>query len=875
MVLISIDTCRADHLSCYGYDRQTTPNIDAIAQDAVLFKRTMTPIPLTMPAHSSMFTGTYPPVHGARLNEGYHLADSNVTLAEIMKSRDFETAAFVGAFPLDSRFGLNQGFDTYDDQYPVTGDSQHDNQRTAGEVTRPAVAWLEENSKNPFFLFLHYFDPHRPYDPPPPFDVTYAEDPYAGEIAYVDSCIGQVVDKLRTLGLYDNTLIIVTGDHGEGLGDHGEVQHGFLIYQSTMQVPLIIRVPKGDHRGIQVDEAVSLVDIMPTVLGLIGLDVPRQVQGVNLSDHLDGRPAPERLTPIYGESLWPDLFGCSSLHGIVDGSWKYIRSPRPELYDLSQDGGETANVTDQEPEITRRLHARLEESLKAMESAATGHDSELVDREAVKRLESLGYLGGGGVRTEAVFDASLEDPKDFVATFEQYSLASGMFHERRFGEARQECLAIVSLRPRLVFPHWLLGEIALAEGHAATAGQHFSTAMSILTEAKDASTQLPLTVEAQSYWMAICHHGLGAVLMSEGKLEQAVEQFKLALLADSQLLQAYSRLGLALQQQGKIDEAIRCYQQALELQPGEANVHLNLGGLLQGQRKMVEAISHYEEAVQNKPDFAEAHHAWAGALLGLGRPVEAVKHYQEAVRIKPDFAEAHLAWGNLLQGVGRFEEAVKHYQETVRIKPDFAEGHYNWGNALQGLGRFEEAVQYYQEAVRLNPDDSEARYNWANALQPLGRFEEAVGHYQEALRIRPKFANAHNNLGKAFENLARFDKAAAEYQSALQLESGNISALNNLAWLLATCSDDALRDGPQAVKLAEQAARLTGHNNASILATLSAAYAEAGNFAQAVEWQEKAVRLVPDNQKERLRRHLESYESGKPYRQPDEAPSPG
>ncbi len=287
------------------------------------------------------------------------------------------------------------------------------------------------------------------------------------------------------------------------------------------------------------------------------------------------------------------------------------------------------------------------------------------------------------------------------------------------------------------------------------------------------------------------------------------------------------------------------------------------------RERFEEAVIHCQEALRINPNFKKVHFNWGNALLGLGRFEEAVQHYQEAVRLKPDLAEAHFNWGNALRSLGRIEEAVKHYQQAVRIKPDFAEAHYNWAGAVQGMGRLEEAVQHYQAAVRLNPNDAETHYNCANTMQLLGRFDEAVGHYQEALRIKPTFANAHNNLGKAYENLARFDKAAAEYKSALQFEPNNISALNNLAWLLATCSDDAVRDGPQAVKLAEQAASLTGHNNASILVTLSSAYAEAGNLELAVAWQEKAVRLVPDNQAEGLRKRLELYRSGKTDRQPD------
>ncbi|MCY2926920.1 MAG: sulfatase [Planctomycetota bacterium] len=251
VVLISIDTCRADHLGCYGFHRATTPSIDAVAKDAALFYRALTPVPMTTPAHSSMLTGAYPPTHGVRMNNGQRLGESSVTLATVLKQAGFRTAAFVGGFPLDAQFGLNQGFETYDCQFSRTSDrSKTVSERTADEVNRPALAWLEENARagdggKGFFLFLHYFDPHAPYQPPKPYAADFADDLYSGEIAYVDHCIGQVMDRLRAMGLYDNTLVIITGDHGEGLGEHGEMAHAFYIYDSTLRVPLIIRSPGG------------------------------------------------------------------------------------------------------------------------------------------------------------------------------------------------------------------------------------------------------------------------------------------------------------------------------------------------------------------------------------------------------------------------------------------------------------------------------------------------------------------------------------------------------------------------------------------------------------------------------------------------------
>ena len=285
VVLVSIDTCRADHLSCYGYKRRTTPNIDALGREGTMFDMALAAVPLTTPSHSTMFTGTYPPTHGVHLNACDRLANSNVTLAKMLHDAGYQTAAFVAAFTLDSRFGLNQGFDTYDGRFSEGKENGGMTRRAGEEVSRSAMAWLDEHGKQPFFLFLHYFDAHFPCRPHPLYAAEYADDHYAGEIAYIDACIGQVLDRLRGLGIYDNTLVIVTGDHGESQNEHGEPSHGYFVYQATLRVPLVVCGP-GCRKGIRVEAGASLADIAPTVVDLAGLKIPAQ----------DGRDEPPQGT---------------------------------------------------------------------------------------------------------------------------------------------------------------------------------------------------------------------------------------------------------------------------------------------------------------------------------------------------------------------------------------------------------------------------------------------------------------------------------------------------------------------------------------------------------------------------------------------------
>jgi len=303
ILLISIDTCRADHLSCYGYPRQTTPNIDALAAEGILFENTITTIPLTLPAHCSMLTGTIPPRHGVHDNQDYRLDEANITLAEILKDADFTTGAAVSTVVLESKFGISQGFDTYDDRFEATQDAPIE-ERIAGRTTPVALDWLEKNKDKRFFFFLHYFDPHTSYSPPEPFASRFASSPYAGEIAYTDHNIGQVVDKLKELGIYDSTLIIIAGDHGELLGEHGESAHAYFIYQGAIKVPLIFKLP-AHNKPVRIQSIAGLIDIVPTVCSLLNIQVPEHVQGIDLSDALKGKDLSAQDRYLFCESLYP------------------------------------------------------------------------------------------------------------------------------------------------------------------------------------------------------------------------------------------------------------------------------------------------------------------------------------------------------------------------------------------------------------------------------------------------------------------------------------------------------------------------------------------------------------------------------------------
>lgn len=458
IVLISMDTTRADYLSCYGYPKNTTPHIDALATHATRFETAVSTVPMTLPAHSTMFTGMIPPAHGVHHNIGYQLAPSNTTMAEMLREDGFNTAGIISSFVLLTKFGINQGFDTYNETFSGARGTQCGLERRGDETTQIALDWLENNKADKTFLFLHYFDAHESYDPPEPFATKFANDPYAGEIAFVDHCIGQVIQKLKELDIYDSTLLIITGDHGEMLGEHGEDEHSYFIYQSAIHVPLIVKLPS-QKKGAVIAQNVGLVDMVPTICSLLKIDPPAGIQGQDLSPMLHGRIPEGDERYLYAESTGPSRIGASSLMAIVHRKWKYIQAPRPELYDLDNDPAEEHNLVEQDPQRARILEDKLKETLE--QSVRKDMDSRMeLDAESIKRLASLGYVAGNA-EGQMVFDQSGDDPKDYIHVYTQFNRALELRDELEYEKAEAILVDLIPERPEFQEIYAALGEIGM------------------------------------------------------------------------------------------------------------------------------------------------------------------------------------------------------------------------------------------------------------------------------------------------------------------------------------------------------------------------------------------------------------------------------
>jgi len=554
VILISIDTCRADHLSCYGYQQPTTPNIDQLAKQGYVFTNVITPIPLTLPAHFSMLTGTIPPYHGRHDNKDKITTPFEPILADILQQKGFVTGAFISSSILNSQFGLNQGFYYYEDSFEKPDDSE----RKAEEITRHAISWLEKNKNSRFFLFLHYYDPHDVYEPPEPFATQYKDNLYAGEIAYTDYYIGKVIDKLKQMDLYDSSLIIVTGDHGEMLGEHGEETHMFFIYQSALHVPLIIKFP-GAAKGDRIDDLVGLIDIVPTVCEKLDIEIPSEIQGQSLCTYFGKKSITSKDRHIYCESLYPTMYQANSLLGIVTNRWKYIQTTRPELYDLIADPNEQNNMVAQESQRARILQDRLAQILEKTVRKEKMDRVETLDEQTLKHLRSLGYVAGSTITVDFSFDQSKEDPKDLIDFHTAYRKVTPLVKEDKHDQVIALCEELIILRPDFYELYDLMSDTLLMQ--------------------KDYSRAIPYAQKAIQLKPGRykIHYNLGEAFSQTGQEEAAAEQFNQFLtLAPKnqedmipQIANVHGRLGMLRARQGKFDLAITHFRETLRLRPNQ------------------------------------------------------------------------------------------------------------------------------------------------------------------------------------------------------------------------------------------------------------------------------------------------------------------
>jgi arylsulfatase A-like enzyme/Tfp pilus assembly protein PilF len=632
VLLITIDTVRADRIGAYGYTKGATPAMDRLAREGVRFADATSQAPLTGPAHAAILTGQYPARLGVRDNAGTPIPAGTSTLATLFKARGYRTGGFVGAFILGPEYGFAQGFDTFDASFSKFNSGMKlQAQRRGGEVTDAAVTWLRQPSAlspQPFFAWVHLYDAHAPYDAPAPFRARFAAAPYDGEIAYVDSCIAKIVAALEQSGQLDRTLIAVVADHGEGLGDHGEAEHGLFLYESVLRIPWIMRLPGHDSAGTVVKTQVRAIDILPSLAAIAGMTPPK-TDGANIVPFIAGAP-PRDPAPSYAETFYPKWhFGWSELKSIRVGDWKYIDAPKPELYDMRADATEMRNAIDARGPLAGGLSTELGKIQAGFGAAAAVTDAPQPDPETLSRLRSLGYVGiaapSPGVRGP--------DPKDMVAKLETFktgiSRALDALGRGNADAAIAQLKTLVAINDRSYELHLFLGDAYAAKRQYDTALGEYAAARML-----NAQSSAPAISEARVY-------------MGQGNLARALQQIDAAARTDPASSEVPLVRGEILEKMGRGPDALAQYEMAVRANASDAQARVSLASLALQLKQYDLARPQFEILVRMGYRPARMHFGLAQIAEAQGDVKRAIAEYQLALKLEPGLAQAKAALARL------------------------------------------------------------------------------------------------------------------------------------------------------------------------------------------------------------------------------------
>jgi arylsulfatase A-like enzyme/Tfp pilus assembly protein PilF len=635
LILITLDTTRADRMGFLGSKRGLTPNLDALALQSAIFTRAYSQVPLTTPSHAGMLTGTYPQFN--------HLEDLGMPLdkalpyvPDILHQRGYHTAAFLGANILDAKggtaTGFDRGFDFYDTDFhdPRPGEDRYHNvERRAGDVAERALRWLSQHPQGPFFIWLHFYDPHDPYDPPSPFKEKYAQAPYDGEIAYIDSVVGSFMETLRQRGLYQNSTIAIAADHGEAFGEHGEERHGMFLYDETVHVPVLLKMPNQKFAGQRIDSRVALVYIAPSLLQAAGINPPPSIQGMSLLPLLEATQSssnegkekqPEKIEDraVFSSSSYARrIFGASELRSWRSGKYLYVQAPRRELYDVPADPEASKNLASSAKAVADTLDTQLSGFLQKTTGGAV-KDAKL-DPKVVEKLRALGYLASENAASSKHQDSTV-DPKDKVDVANRYHRALVKGEQGRYDEEVAELRDIVSRDPNVP-------------------GVDFN---------------------------------LGTALMQQGNYQEAVVALRTAAESFPDSAAPHYELGIALSLIGDLDAALREMRAAIVCQPNSAQLHYIAGTLHTRLGQLPDAFKDYAKAIEFDPQHFEATLAYGRLLLMQGRTNAALVKFTRASKLNPKSADAHMALADAYTQMGQTAAAqreVKAYERLSAASP--------------------------------------------------------------------------------------------------------------------------------------------------------------------------------------------------------------
>jgi choline-sulfatase len=696
VLLVTIDTLRADHVGCYGYTSASTPTIDALAGRGVRFETAVAHAPLTGPSHASILTGQLPLGHGFRNNSGFTLSPQARTAAEDFRQAGYRTAAFVSGFPLDRRFGFDRGFDTYDDHLPKGNDRRRTPyvERFADATTDAALRWLASSRAAavpaaPWFLWVHYYDPHAPYEPPADLAERYRQIPYDGEIAFVDRQFARLLSALDAAKATSRTVVLVTADHGESLGEHGEGTHGIFLYDATLRVPLVIAGPRIAAGRVSRTVARS-IDVLPTLADLAGLPRPGDIDGRSLRPAADGQDMSD--APSYAESLYSDLeLGWAPLYAWRTAGFKYIKAPHPELYDLQHDRSESTNRIEELHAQANDLAGKLEQTLLRAPAPAAPHP---VDSEVAERLRALGYVSG--TRTSRPAGAALRDPKDGIRLLPR--LNRGMSAARTEPQvAIRELTAVLNDDPGL-----LMARRTRAVAYAA-AGQHDLA----IADLRALDKQGQLTPED-----AIV---LGDNLRFAGRLEEAALILTRVQREDPTFTQPLISLAEVRIQEHKYDEAARLCERVLKLVPDHQEALRRLGDLALLREDFGAAAAHYERILAIDRGDVAALTKLGVVRVRTGQPDQAIQLFRQAIEHEPRNAEALLYLAGALASAGRPADALPYFERAIEAGPPSTMALNGLGLTRLAVGDASGAQAAFRRSLQLDPNQPDIARALADA----------------------------------------------------------------------------------------------------------------------------------------------------------------
>ncbi len=692
ILFIIVDTLRSDHLGCYGYQDIKTPNIDNLAKRGTLFENVITSAPLTLPAHVSIFTSTFPQFNKVRDNGSYQLPEDSVTLADRLKEKQYKTAAFVSTVVLDKEFGLDKGFDLYDDKMVESPHKQliksMEGERPADLTTAVALEWLNKNKDEKFFLWVHYYDPHTVYNPPAPYNETYKDNLYDGEIAFVDKYIGELLTGLKNLGLEENTVIIFAGDHGEGLGQHMESQHAVFLYDTTLKVPLIFSYPKKIPKGKTIKEQVRLVDIMPTLLDLIRIKKNKDIQGRSLLRAIRGKGR-LKAVPAYSESFYAKFhYNWSELQSWRTEQWKYIKSSEPELFNVKEDPLELKNLIDERQDVANKMDADLE-AFFLRTTSDVEEKKVVVDQETREKLMSLGYVQGS-IGSED----GLPAPREMIRILDGLDLAGRMANEGQVKEAMDIYTEILELDPDNI-----------------AANMHLAT----------------------------CYKSLD-------KYDEAIEYFRRAIALNPDEFQGHSDLGNVYKSMGRIDEAFAEFELALAIAPDDPDIINNIGWYYQQKQDYDKAMQEYKKALKIDNSIAPAH-ANMGIIYRESQQLDkAIQELEIAIKLDPKMAFAYSGLGACFALKGDLDKAIEYCEKSIELEPEAFEGYNNLAVCYEFKGEHSKALEVYKMGEKVAPWNKLVYLNIGNSYVNLDQLDKARAYYKKALDMDPNCIEARGML---------------------------------------------------------------------------------------------------------------------------------